>query len=279
MVRFISILLLLALLAAPAMGQDPGNLDSLIIGTVQTDPGVPSAMIPIYAVTDDPVAGIVLPIQWDNPDGRIHPGGVYYFGSLLSWDQMQDSLDLTDRHLIITGVNDTGGVANPVINTAGERQLVMMLRMVIHPEADDEDVPISSFIDSELGPAQFILDDGTTTFEPVIVDGALVFHPLVVDEPLNLPNKFNLEENYPNPFNAHTEIGFAVSSRCHVRLDIHDILGRKIRTLVAGQFDTGYYRAIWDGKSDNGVEVASGLYFYTLKTEAASVSRKMLLLK
>jgi len=279
MVRLNIILMLMALIALPAFAQDPGNSDSLIIASVLVEPGVPSVMVPIYAVTDDPVAGIVFPVEWENPDGRVHPGGVYYFGSLLEWDQVYDSLDLVAKHLIITGQSDTGGVGNPAINTSGQRQLVMMLRMVIHPEADEENVPIRSYVDSEYGPAEFRLDDGVTTFQPVVKDGALIFHPVAVDETVDIPIDFNLAENYPNPFNARTEIVFAVPSRSHVQLEVYDILGRKIKTLVSGQYDTGYYRAMWDGKSDGGDGVASGLYFYTLRTDKATVARKMLLLK
>ncbi|OGC77685.1 MAG: hypothetical protein A2Z27_00980 [candidate division Zixibacteria bacterium RBG_16_50_21] len=94
-----------------------------------------------------------------------------------------------------------------------------------------------------------------------------------------LPKSFELNQNFPNPFNANTQIRFAVPKASHVRLDVFDILGRKVKTLVNENLTAGYKQVIWDGTNQNGDEVASGVYFYRIKSVDFATTKKMVLLK
>jgi hypothetical protein len=93
------------------------------------------------------------------------------------------------------------------------------------------------------------------------------------------PSEFDLSQNYPNPFNPSTKIEFTLAKSGFVTLQIYDILGRKVRTLVSEELSSGYKSVIWDGKNDDGEAVASGVYFYQLKVGDFSEPKKMLLLK
>jgi hypothetical protein len=93
------------------------------------------------------------------------------------------------------------------------------------------------------------------------------------------PSEFDLSQNYPNPFNPTTKIEFTLSKPGFVSLDIYDVLGRRVRTLVSEELSSGYKSVIWDGKNDDGESVASGVYFYQLKVGDFSEPKKMLLLK
>jgi hypothetical protein len=99
-----------------------------------------------------------------------------------------------------------------------------------------------------------------------------------------LPTRFVLGENYPNPFNPATTIPFrlpAVDGRAGVpvRLEVFNALGQRVRALVDGARDPGYYRAQWDGRDDAGRATASGLYFYRLQAGPFHGTGKMLLLE
>lgn len=94
-----------------------------------------------------------------------------------------------------------------------------------------------------------------------------------------IPSEFVLSQNYPNPFNPSTKIEFTLARSGFVTLKIYDTLGRKVRTLVSEVLSSGYKSVIWDGKNDEGKEVASGVYFYQLKAGDISEPKKMLLLK
>ncbi|MCJ7497720.1 MAG: T9SS type A sorting domain-containing protein, partial [candidate division Zixibacteria bacterium] len=101
-----------------------------------------------------------------------------------------------------------------------------------------------------------------------------------------LPNRFELSQNHPNPFNPTTTIPFRVGSSwfmvhssTHTSLIIYNILGQKVRTLVDEEKLPGSYQVIWDGRDDSGKEVTSGIYFYQLKTENYTETKKMVLLR
>jgi len=101
------------------------------------------------------------------------------------------------------------------------------------------------------------------------------------------PFEFNLCQNHPNPFNQTTKIEFTLSHSGFVSLQIYDILGRKVKTLVSEQVSSGYKSVLWDGKNDAEEEVASGIYFYQLKienifsdkAEGFTETKKLMLLK
>jgi len=95
----------------------------------------------------------------------------------------------------------------------------------------------------------------------------------------NLPQKFTLFQNYPNPFNPNTTIEYYLPKNCKVTLSIYNILGQKVKTLVRGYQKAGYREVAWDGKDNNGREVASGIYFYRLETEDYIQTKKMVLIK
>ncbi len=101
----------------------------------------------------------------------------------------------------------------------------------------------------------------------------------VPDEPVVLPDKFVLDQNYPNPFNPSTTIRFSLEMRSTVALEIFNILGRKISTLVDKELPAGSYNVTWDGRTDGGRAAASGVYFYRLKASDGVKTRKMVLLK
>jgi hypothetical protein len=94
-----------------------------------------------------------------------------------------------------------------------------------------------------------------------------------------IPHEMLLSQNYPNPFNLCTTIGFAVSQTGEVKLEIFNLLGQLVKTLICGEFTPGKYMVVWEGRSDNGLAVESGIYFLRLSAEERVITRKMLLIK
>ena len=92
-----------------------------------------------------------------------------------------------------------------------------------------------------------------------------------------LTNK--LAQNYPNPFNPSTTISFQIAQDGEARLAVFNLKGQLVRELSSGQLAKGDHSVLWDGRDASGNAVASGLYFYRLQTRAASLTRRMLLLK
>ena len=94
-----------------------------------------------------------------------------------------------------------------------------------------------------------------------------------------LPSEFTLSQNYPNPFNPVTNIDFALPRAAHVRMEVFNILGGKVCTLVDEYLSAGYKSVEWDGRSSSGRVVSSGIYLFRITAGEFSACRKALLMK
>lgn len=94
-----------------------------------------------------------------------------------------------------------------------------------------------------------------------------------------VPIAFQLEQNYPNPFNPETTIQYQLGKRSPVVLEIYNMLGQKICTLVDDIQNTGQHTVKWDGLNASGEDVSSGIYIYQIKTNDFTASRKLVLIR
>ena len=98
-------------------------------------------------------------------------------------------------------------------------------------------------------------------------------------EEVALPEVYSLFQNYPNPFNPSTTIKYYLPTNCPVLLEIFDVSGKRIVSLINEFQDKGHYSLDWNGQDQNGNPVSSGTYFYRLKAGKETISRKMVLLR
>ena len=99
------------------------------------------------------------------------------------------------------------------------------------------------------------------------------------DIPAAAVENFSLEQNYPNPFNPTTTIKYNLPKSTTVRIEVFNILGSKVATLVNEKHSAGIHSMVWNGKDDSGNSVGSGVYFYKISTPEFSQTKKMLLMK
>ena len=95
----------------------------------------------------------------------------------------------------------------------------------------------------------------------------------------NVPYTYELKQNYPNPFNPTTTINFSIANKGAVRLQVYDILGKLVKTIVDREFEPGTYKATWDGTDHSNIQVSSGIYLYKLEAGTFTSTRKMVLVK
>lgn len=164
---------------------------------------------------------------------------------------------------------------------------------------------ISAEVDGNTGAFDLYVCDGSWTFNAPFISGYntppsqnLVIseipdtlstinfsYPLDVGDdqaPEVLPKNYTLEQNYPNPFNQSTELRYFIpenTKSVFVSLKIYNLLGQCIRILINENQSSGNHSTIWDGKDENGREVASGIYFYRLEARGLKLTRRMVLLK
>lgn len=152
-------------------------------------------------------------------------------------------------------------------------------------------VPPSSSTDLDVTFNSEDLSEGTYTGSIIIAtndpDNNQITVPCILhvtttgidDKTVLVPSVFSLSQNYPNPFNPTTEISFGLPSSGHVSLEIYDIIGRKVITLINKELNAGIHNITWDSSDESGEFVASGVYFYKLKQADNVITKKMMMLK
>ncbi|MFQ5707612.1 MAG: endonuclease/exonuclease/phosphatase family protein, partial [bacterium] len=135
---------------------------------------------------------------------------------------------------------------------------------------------INTAVPDSVARALYFASDHLPVYADFVVDRVTTVATFDGQQP---PSGFVLNQNYPNPFNAATRITYSVAVPSHVVLRIYDVKGRTIRKLVDEDTLPGDYGIVWDGKNEADEDVASGVYFYKLKTEGAATVMQMVLLR
>jgi len=187
-----------------------------------------------------------------------------------------DVIHLTPSNVQLTwdapGMNDNNTV------TRDERSVLLGFYVFLDGVQHDEDlldIDETSYIfinmtnDHSYGVAA-VYDDGISDIVSVT---------LVAEDISELPVVTALTGNYPNPFNPETSIKMALKTDGLVRMDIYNVRGQKIRTLVNEYMEAGNHDIIWTGDDDNGQKVGSGVYFYNMKFGKYTSTKKMILMK
>jgi hypothetical protein len=111
------------------------------------------------------------------------------------------------------------------------------------------------------------------------MDSGSLYNPTGINGDNLIPKEFFLSQNYPNPFNPTTTISYGLPKDSNVKIDIFNLLGQKVMTLVDDREKAGYKSLIWSGKDNAGQSVSSGVYFYRIDTGDRQLTKKMMLLK
>ncbi len=109
-----------------------------------------------------------------------------------------------------------------------------------------------------------------------IIDNTLT---AISEDNETIPKEFVLHQNYPNPFNPNTTIGYQMPQQSYIRIEIFNLLGQRVRTLVNDVKEPGFCQAVWDGRNDSGARVGNGVYLYRMVAGDYVLVRKMILMK
>ena len=100
-----------------------------------------------------------------------------------------------------------------------------------------------------------------------------------MDEHMLIPNQIILHQNYPNPFNPVTKLRYTIPKNSLVSINIYDMLGRQVKTLINQTQDAGYRSVIWDATNDYGKPVSAGIYLYQIQAGEYMQTQQMVYLK
>ncbi|MCG8606667.1 T9SS type A sorting domain-containing protein, partial [bacterium] len=219
------------------------------------------------------------------------PAGTYYIGvTIFDPAPLQNTSSYT-----LTVTNDEAGSGGPVLQsfnvyrsetvgaiTNGEIVGNVPTGTSVKKASNNSDR--FTFVDSNL-PARTFFYQVTALYDlgespPSNEASAIVTS--INDATSELPTDYALNQNFPNPFNPTTVIRYAIPllhGNEPVKLEVYNMLGQKIRTLVDEEKSAGFYAVDWDGKNDQGRPVSSGLYVYRIRAKSFIEVKKMLLMK
>ncbi len=177
---------------------------------------------------------------------------------------------------------------NPVYAYGGTRSFALLLseRVPVTLQAGENTLLVKTL--QRYGNYDFALNLCEVESDPELAGNrvrGLQFHPasnatgVAEPEVSALPGRFAIKQNWPNPFNAQTQISFSLSSAGPLTMTVFSPDGRPVRRLAGGFYPAGSHRVLWDGLDERGLSVSSGLYLCVLQTKDGSSSRKLTLLK
>lgn len=109
-------------------------------------------------------------------------------------------------------------------------------------------------------------------------DGTHEYSP-VINASVKAPENFSLDQNFPNPFNPKTTIGYSLPKDTKVNLTVYNILGQEVKTLINKEQQAGIYSVLFNGKDSYGRDIPSGIYFYKIQAGKFTKVERMTLLK
>lgn len=114
--------------------------------------------------------------------------------------------------------------------------------------------------------------------EEITRDNRQKFLPIINIE-RKIPDQYSLSQNYPNPFNGKTSFKYQIPVTTHISIEVFNILGKKVITLIDQRQEAGYYTIYWDGFDNKGEHVGSGIYFYQMHADQFHNTNKMIVVR
>ncbi len=233
---------------------------------------------PLEEVSVDRVTAFNIPITADEITGK----GIQSYEFTVSYDTTL---------IVVTGVNKVGtvseGIAGILVNTgvAGQVSVAASALAALVGADGATLINLQARVKAHADGTSALTFDSFQYNEGVpavgAIDGSVKVHDITAIKSLpGVPTQFGLDQNYPNPFNPTTTITFGLPKESNVTLEVYNILGMKVRTLIAGErMNAAKYSVDWDGKDNSGMSVPSGIYLYRLHTDKFDAAKKMVLMK
>jgi len=241
----------------------------------------------VRIIDNEPVRGIEMDVYHNAPGILVYDGR----GSVAKGEKLENVADENgnSRNMTLLANEINGHVkvmaySTTRARTTGDGSEGDLFYLTYHVPGGYSSLPDSIYFGIGL------LNVPGTSGEPEILNVACSFpdtsDPVAVAVPAlgiesvgGFPAEYRLAQNYPNPFNPTTQISFDLPEPGIVVLTVYNILGQRVVTPVNKKLGPGHYRIKWDGTNMAGHPVASGIYFYELRTGNFMARKKMLLLR
>jgi methionine-rich copper-binding protein CopC len=235
----------------------------------------------IWIHNDEPLVSAQIPISWSSTNITIDTASIAFGADFAVLDGSIKTCDLTNRKCNFSKFRFLGGNLvgtgyhkyisfNFVTNGSWDPNTGATVDTTFYGSSR------TKFIDSVTVDIKY---PSANQFIPRYILQGKVAEVQEIKNSSTLPAVFSLGQNYPNPFNPVTSMEFAVPKASHVKIEVYNLLGQKVKVLVDEELKAGKYQVNWNGVNDLGDHVASGIYFYRMNADNFTDVKKMILLK
>jgi len=270
--RIITVIIAILMVPAVAFSANKFGPSAAVAGIDNT------VIVPLEIANDDGVMAIDIPLKFS--EGVTLKEVTFENTRVEHFDLKISRIDNDERTVVIGLIHQLSPTPKEPL-AAGEGVIANLVFEVNDPsvteirlEENETKSPAHDLVfvyNTRSQPGQLAFDETNPDFEAVSIALSGVVS--------TLPTEFALAQNYPNPFNPTTEINFDLPKNAHVELNVFNILGQSVTTLVSGEMPAGSHQVSWNGTDSDGGSVASGIYFYRISAGDYSSSKKMMLLK
>jgi hypothetical protein len=282
MKRVSVIAILLCVLVPVVVGAaDLGKRDIFKLGEA-TKISDNEVMVPISVTHDEGIVAMDIPLEWTAgvtlTEVSFAETRVDYFDIKIA------NIDEENNRVLIGLISMVFGPKDEL--PAGEGVIANLKFRVDNPDITDFEV--TPFTTTNPGHSLSLVYNDLSSGKPRVAH----VNPEVTGNPIDLvgaksnpeaepplPTHYNLAQNFPNPFNPSTTVAYSLKDAGRVTINIFNVLGQNVKTLVDEYQAAGEYTAIWDGHDDDGNSVGTGVYFYRIKAGDFSDIKKMVLMK
>jgi hypothetical protein len=235
--------------------------------------------VPVSITNQENLMALDIPFEW--PDGVTLTDVSFVNTRVEDFDVKIANIDEANRRLLVGLIAMVYGPKETL--PPGDGVIAQMTFTVDDPTLDEFE--ISSFETRNPGHKLAFVYNDWATGRPLVahtnpdMEGSVI---TLKGNPANnpkVPMSYSLDQNFPNPFNPSTTLAYSLKDPGHVTLDIYNVLGQNVRTLVDEYLDAGTYTKIWDGCDNSGQPSASGMYFYRIKSGDFTEVKKMVMVK
>ncbi len=240
-----------------------------------------TAVAKLYLQNTQGMAGATIPLSFGAPGSDIECTNIDFTGSRVEHFLRYPQIDNENKRILLGLIRALDGNVDDVL-TPGEGPIATFY----FSSKNGRCVP-------ELKLTTWPLSAGELCFHMVDENGKTISMKKTEDVDIQIPIKsgdvkgfegaapasFKMEQNSPNPFNPETVIKFSLPQDARVTLKVYNVLGQVVNTLVDEALPAGNHSATWDGKNEQGRDVASGVYFYRIKAGDFESIQKMTLLR
>jgi hypothetical protein len=282
MKRFTTILLAVALgafMVSVAVAKDTGNKDVLRLSDAVYDNG--EWKVAVHVINDEELAALDIPLRFGQPNENIDLVRVDFAERVSQWDFTHAQIDNQAKTVILGLISELVNMrpsADMKVSAAGSDSKIADL---VFKVGDGVNPKFTTFTTESPGhELTFIYNEmaeGKLVSVQTIQPGFEVDAEYRQGDP-QLPKEYALSQNFPNPFNPSTSFALSLPEASDYAIRVFNITGQLVKSF-SGHLEAGVHTIVWDGRSDQGSTVASGVYFYRAEASGFTETRKMMMLK